>query len=288
MATKFTIQDFNKKYPDDDACLDAIFQARYGKVTTCPNCGKETKFYRIQDRKCYCCSFCGHQLHPLADTIFHKSDTSLQKWFFAIYLFSTSRNGVAAKELERQLGVTYKTAWRIAKQIRQLFEQNAEALKGIVEVDETYVGGKAHGKRGRGAENKTPVIGIVEREGKIKVTVTADTKQSTVMPLIKATVEKGSKVMTDEYNVYNGVKEAGYEHETVAHGEKEYARGNVHTNTLEGFWSQFKRSVDGTHHFVSPKYLQLYADEHAWKRNHRLSSLPMFDLMLSRAAKQIE
>jgi transposase len=121
-VSDFTLQQFNEKYPDDDACLEAIFNARYGDLKTCPHCYKETKFYRIQDRKCYCCSFCGSQLYPLAHTIFHKSETPLRLWFFAIFLFASSENGVSAKELQRQLGVTYKCAWRIASKIRPLFD----------------------------------------------------------------------------------------------------------------------------------------------------------------------
>src|SRR3989344_5358709 len=110
---KFTINHFHQIYPDNDSCLDAIFQARYGHIKTCPKCKKETKFNRIKIRKCYCCQFCGFQLHPVAGTIFHKSDTPLKNWFYALYLFSTSKNGVSAMELQRQLGCTYKTAWRI-------------------------------------------------------------------------------------------------------------------------------------------------------------------------------
>ncbi len=118
---KFTIKQFEAKFPDEAACLDYMFQKRFGDLGECPHCHKKTKFYRVKNRKCYACPFCSLQLHPLADTIFHKSSTSLKDWLRAIYLFSNSKNGVSAKELERHLGVTYKTAWRMAKQIRQLF-----------------------------------------------------------------------------------------------------------------------------------------------------------------------
>lgn len=158
----FTVLEFHKKYPDDNACIQEIFENRYGTLKVCPACKKNTNFTRVSDRKCWACQWCGHQLHPLADTIFHKSDTPLTKWFFAIYLFANSKNGVAAKELERQLGVTYKTAWRIAKQIRLLMDQSHPVLSGTVEADETYVGGRPRrdGKphaTGRGTK-KIPVI----------------------------------------------------------------------------------------------------------------------------------
>jgi transposase len=120
-VAKFTIKEFHAKYPDDNACLDEMFKQRFGDLTECPNCSKPFKYYRRNDRKAYACAFCSNMLYPLADTIFHKSSTSLKNWFFAIYLFANSKNGVAAKELERHLGVTYKCAWRMAKQIRALF-----------------------------------------------------------------------------------------------------------------------------------------------------------------------
>ena len=157
---KFTFKDFNEKYPDDNACLSEIFENRYGHLKTCPSCKKETKFHKVSDRKCYACQYCGFQIHPLANTIFHKSETSLKSWFYAIFLFANSKNGVSGKELQRQLGVTYKTAWRIAKQIRLLFSSDIRKLSNTVEANETYIGGKGRGKRGRGAENKTAVFGL--------------------------------------------------------------------------------------------------------------------------------
>ncbi|HEV2403163.1 MAG TPA: IS1595 family transposase [Candidatus Saccharimonadales bacterium] len=140
---RYTIEQFNQQYLTEDACLDSIFRNRYGDLEACPNCGVvDAKFYRLKERKAYSCQHCRYQIHPLAGTIFHKSDTPLRSWFFAIYLFGTSKNGVSAKELERHLGVTYKTAWRIAKQIRLLKQQDSNRLSGVIEADETYIGGK--------------------------------------------------------------------------------------------------------------------------------------------------
>ncbi len=121
---KFTIKQFNEKYQNDDICLSEIFLNKYSESKYCPDCENSFSFHKVSNRKCYACSYCGYQLHPLADTIFHKSSTSLKSWFYAMFLFSTSKNSVSAKELERQLGVTYKTAWRMAKQIRTLFEES--------------------------------------------------------------------------------------------------------------------------------------------------------------------
>lgn len=197
---------------------------------------------------------------------------------------SQSKNGVAAKELERHLGVTYKCAWRIAKQIRLLMIEDSTPLIGkeIIEADETYIGGIRKGKRGRGAEGKTPMFGVVERKGSVKAKVIPNVKQVTLMPLVESMVSPNSVITTDESNSYNKVKSLGHLHETVRHGRGEYVRGDVHTNTIEGFWSQFKRSVHGTFHAVSPKYLQTYLNEFSFRYNHRTSVLPLPVVMFSR------
>lgn len=283
---KFTIKDFNKLYPDDKACLDEIFRNRYGDLKVCPGCKKETNFYKVKGRKVYACQYCGYQISPLADTIFHKSSTSLKDWFYSIYLFSVSKNGVSAKELERQLGVTYKTAWRIAKQIRLLFKQNKDLLSDIVEIDETYVGGKHKGKRGRGSENKTSVIGLAQRKGNLKAKVTENTNSYTIKSIIKDSVEIGINLITDEYRSYSSLNKLGFKHFTVSHGKEIWVEGIAHTNTIEGFWSQLKRSINGTYHCVSPKYLQHYVDEFVYRYNSRLSSFPIFRKLVSLVGKQ--
>lgn len=283
--TKFTIKDFNTQYPDDNACLQSVFQNRYGKLKVCPSCEKNTRFYKVAKRKCYACQFCGHQLHPLSDTIFHKSETSLKTWFYAIFLFSNSKNGVSAMELQRQTGVTYKCAWRICKQVRFLMTQGNEPLQGVVEMDETYVGGVRPGKRGRGAEGKTPVFGMVERKGKVRAVVVSDVKTKTLMPIVLSSVKKGAVISTDEGNNYNRLKENGYEHGTIKHGKGQYANGMFHSNTIEGFWSQLKRSINGTYHAVSSKYLQGYVDEFSYRYSNR--GFALFPLMISRAVRPV-
>ena len=287
MKSKFTIKDFNKMYPDDKACLNEIFKNRYGYLKACPQCNKKTNFYKVENRKCYACQYCGYQISPLANTIFHKSSTSLKNWFYSIYLFSKSKNGVSAKELERHLGVTYKCAWRIAKQIRLLFRQNKKLLSDIVEIDETYIGGKHRGKRGRGSENKTSVVGLAQRKGKLKAKVTKNTKSSTIKSIVKNNVEVGIDIITDEYNSYNFVRKSGFKHFTVNHESKNWVNGIAHTNTIEGFWSQLKRSINGTYHCVSPKYLQFYVDEFVYRYNYRLSSFPLFLNLVLSVGKQV-
>lgn len=282
---KFTIAHLNKLYPNEDACLDALFQFRHGDISVCPSCSKSTKFYRVAGRKCYACPFCGHQLHPLADTIFHKSSTPLKLWFHAIFLFACSRNGVSAKELERQLGVTYKTAWRMAHQIRKLFKDDPGMLDFAVEADEAYLGGRRRGRRGRGAEGKTPVIGVVERGGKVVAQATADTTAKTIIPLLQSHVHPRAIILTDEYRSYSSLRDLGYLHATVQHGIWQWAKdGGVHTNTIEGFWGLLKPSLKGTYRYVSRKYLQTYVDEFSFRYNHRHSPVPLFETMTQKAA----
>jgi|AACY02.18.fsa_nt_gi transposase len=282
---KYTIKNLRSDFPTDEACLDFIFKNRWPKGLACPNCEKKD-FYRVKGRKSYACK-CGYQVSPTEGTIFHKSSTPLTLWFHAIFLMSQSKNGVAAKELERQLGVTYKCAWRMAKQIRLLMSDDDGPLGGkeIVELDETYIGGKAKGKRGRGAAKKTPVFGAVERDGKIKTKVVLNVRKLTLMPLIKNMVTGSSVIVTDESNSYNDVKKLGHLHESINHSKGQYVDGDVHTNTIEGFWSQFKRSVHGTYHSVSKKHLQLYLDEFSFRYSHRKSDVALPVLIFSKVGQ---
>ncbi len=281
---RYTIKQFNKQYPSEDACLDTIFRNSYGNVKYCPHCGAETKFYKLSDRKAYSCQHCRYQIHPLAGTIFHKSETPLKSWFFAIYLFGTSKNGVSAKELERHLGVTYKTAWRIAKQVRILMQQDDRQLSGTIEADETYIGGK-HTREGM-LSNKTAIMGMVEKKkgsGQVKAVATRRADATVALPFIRATASVGSKLHTDDSRIYSRVKR-DFSHEFVNHSKHEYSKAGVHTNTIKGFWGQLKRSLDGTYHCVSPKYLQLYVNEFVYRYN--LRDVAVCPVLIQQAAKR--
>lgn len=288
---KYNFKEFEADFPNDAACMEFIYRARWPKGATC-ECGKVDCFYRLAKRRAYSCSFCGAQIYPTSGTIFHKSETSLKSWFFAIFLMAQSRNGVAAKELQRQLGVTYKTAHRMGHKIRVLMHGGGNLLSGIVEADETYVGGKRTGKRGRGAEGKTAVVGVVERSGgdnigAVKAKVVDSVTTASAIGHIRKNVEPGAKIVTDELPVYNYVPKLGFQHAAVNHASGEYVKGKIHTNTIEGFWSQVKRSIDGTHHSVSRKYLQLYVDEFAFRYSHRWFDQPMFSLIVARVGEQL-
>lgn len=283
---KYTIKSFRTQFPDDAACLAFLFHSRYGKNGPVCECGKSKCFYPRTSRKTFACSWCGHEVSPTVDTIFHKSPTPLLSWFHAIFLFATAKNGVAAKEIERQIGVTYKCAWRIARQIRLLMAEDGGTLGGIVEADESYIGGKhSGGKRGVGAEGKTPVFGVVERGGAIKAKAIPHARGATVMPLLATYVAPGSLLSTDESNIYNRAESIGFIHEKVKHSAGQYVRGSVHTQTIDGFWSQFKRSLNGTHHSVSPKHLQAYLDEFCFRYSHRGDFRPLPETLFSRAGQ---
>lgn len=278
---KFTVQEFHRQFPDNETCLEHLFQTHHGHKA-CPKCGKIGNYHRQKNTAHYVCSCGGHQISPKAGTIFEKSDTDLVKWYFAIFLMSQSRNGVAAKELERSIGVTYKTAWRMQKQIRLLMTDDPVLQQGEVEADETWIGGRR--ERKHKMENKTIVFGSVERKGKVNTMIVPDASEASLYPHIRDNVAKGSRLMTDEWRAYKSITNMyDLEHSTVKHSAREWKRGNTHTNTIEGFWSQLKRSIDGTYHVVSPKYLPFYLAEFQFRWNHgRSSSEHLFSFLLSR------
>jgi transposase len=260
---KYTMQRFKTLYPNDDACLEKVFQNRYGDLKLCPKCGAETKFYRVKKRQCYACMYCGKQLFPLSNTIFRSSSTSLWNWFYAIQQFSTHRNGVSAKTLERELGVTYKTAWRMAKQIRLLMEDDVDPLggSGPVEVDEAE-----YGHQGK-AKNARAFIAI-ERGGHAKAQVTDWPSTRRAMSFIRANMEAGIELYSDGSYIYKWT-DKDYNHSSVIHSKKEWTRGDTHINTVEGIWGFIEGCINGTYRNVSPKYLQGYLNEFIYRYNHR-------------------
>ncbi len=301
--------EFMREFPDDATCLEWLWRNRYsedGERARCPKCETERVFKRYetaQRRQSWTCTGCGHHIQPTAGTIFEKSSTSLHLWFYAMYLMTSTRCGISAKQLERELGVTYKTAWRMAHLIRhELMTDDGHApLSGTVEVDETYVGGKRRYRKGEEAprnvegglkrgrrkkedENKTIVFGMVEREGEVRASVVPDTKFATLLPLLREHVLPRSVVYTDEAHHLRQIAGHGYRHERIYHRAKVYVRGKVHTNTVDGFWSLLKRGIDGVYHAVSAKHLQGYLNEYAWRYNHRQDGRAQFETLLLRSA----
>ncbi len=281
MAKAFTIKEFFKRFPDDDACLALLMKVRYGETTECPKCGKTGRFARLAKLPAYSCPWCGHHIHPMQGTPFERTHTALQKWFYAMYLFTTTRHGVPAKELQRQLGVTYKTAWRMGHEIRKYMadvdgDHPLGGGKGVVEADKAFIGGKDK----RGHDDKSVVLGMVERGGDIITRVVAGRGEYFVVPHIIENVLPGARIATDEARAFARLPEEGFAHGTVNHSAKEYVRGPVHTNTIESFWARLKASIRGTHVHVSRHHLQKYLREFEFRFNLRRSPHLMFDLLL--------
>ena len=255
----------------------------------CRKCEEVRPHHRLKQRKAYSCQKCGTHVYPLAGTIFEKSRTPLKSWFYAMYLMSTTRMGISAKQVERELGVTYKTAWRMFRQIRALMDEDGGRLSGTVEVDETFVGGKPRYKQPRkGARPssdptaKKPVVGMVERGGDVKAWVAPNVRSTTIRPLMEAHVMPASTVYTDEARQYGLVRRSGYQHRRINHSANVYVDGDVHTNTIEGFWSLLKNGIRGAHRMVGRDYLQSYVNEYTFRYNHRDDVQPMFSTIAQR------
>jgi transposase-like protein len=292
---RFTINDFNEQFFDNDACLGWLMEQRYpGSRAICSYCKVERKHHRITTKKAYACDHCGTYISPMAGTIFEKSSTSLRLWFYAMYLMSATRCGISAKQIQRECGVTYKTAWRMFKQIRTLMQEDL-TLSGEVEMDETFYGAPKKNqhanKRKVGThKDKQPIFGVVEREGRVTTKVVANVKEKTLLPIVVERVLPASIVYTDSYTSYDNVRWMGknYKHERINHTAGIYVMGQVHTQTIEGFWSLLKRGIGGVYHSVSTKYLQSYCDEYSFRYNRRAGNEPMFTSLLSQVVAKAE
>jgi transposase len=291
---RYTVADFNREFPNDDACLEHIKEQRWpGGVTECAKCGVERKHYRVTGRTAYACDHCGNHIYPLAGTVFEKTTTSLKTWFYAMYLMGSTRCGISAKQIQRETGVTYKTAWRMFRQIRSLLSEDGLQLEGsTVEMDETYMGGKRRdgrrGRPGRGDRKHKCVVGMVEREGgRVRAIVATDATRKSLHGIAKEYIMPKSTIFTDELPSYNGLdKINGYRHRRINHSAGVYVRGNVHTNTIEGFWSLVKRGIGGVYHSISAKHLQNYLDEYCFRYNRRNNGNLLFKAILERVSER--
>jgi transposase len=289
---RYTMKHFNAEFPNDVACLEYVKEHRWPNgIAPCAKCKMDRKHHHVGNRTAYACDHCGNHIYPLAGTIFEKSSTPLKTWFYAMYLMGSTRCGISAKQIQRETGVTYKTAWRMFRQIRTLLSEPDLRLEGpTVEVDETYMGGVRKYNRGRpmrGDKKKTPVIGLVERGGRAYAKVIKNAKASTLVPIIRNRVIPGSVIYTDELPAYNTVAEnRRYTHYRINHKHQGYVRGHIHTNSVEGLWSLLKRGIGGVYHAVSPEYLQTYLDEYCFRYNHRFEGNLQFKTILGRISRR--
>ncbi len=309
-----------REYPDDATCLEWLWRQRCsddGAHAHCPKCKQTRKFHKVKTRPSWSCDSCGHHVHPTAGTIFHGSATSLHLWFYAMYLMTSTRCAVSAKHLERELGVTYKTAWRMANLIRNklMVEDGDEPLSGEVEADETFFGGKPRAadirrsqrearyptQRGAMARKpKTPVFAAVERGGRVRATIIPDSSAPTLRGQLHRFVLPEARLITDEWRGYTAVGREFRQHDTINHGAHVYVSGDVHTNQIEGFFGNLKRGISGNYHSVSRKWLQGYLNEFVWRYNRRYvrkengkriivtTDRTMFALLIDRATVDVD
>jgi transposase len=290
---RYTINDFNRQFPDDDACLEFLKEQRYPKgVAHCEKCDKTRKHHRVTGRPAYACDYCGSMISPMAETIFEKSSTSLRLWFYAMYLMSSTRCGISAKQIQRETGVTYKTAWRMFKQIRTLFAEDIRLEGLLVEMDESYFGArrKRGSKRGRpGADSpKQCVVGIVERQGRAIALTSENATKQNLLRIAKERIMPESTVFTDDWVGYSDFGKEGYTHHRINHSEKVYVAGNIHTQTIDGLWALIKRGIGGVYHQVSKKYLQSYLDEYTFRYNRRDQGNLIFTSILKKISERAD
>lgn len=282
------LRDFFEIYSTDERCLYKLFSLKYGFKPYCSFCKRRRSFKKLDGRPVYQCGG-GHQISPLAGTIFENSSTHLQLWFYAIFIMTVTRSGISAKALQRELKVTYKTAWRMMKQIRMAMgKEEGNLFSGIVEVDETYVGGKGINRAyewRQGRKKKEVLMGMVERGGRARISHIESASHTILINQIKEHIDPRAHVMTDDASSYNSLYRHGYfKHYTVDHSAKEYVRNKLfHTNSVEGLWGRIKPAVKGVYRNVSPKYLESYMDEYCFRYNNRKSPDEMFELILSQA-----
>ena len=287
MSKAPTLREFLAQFPTEESCLDHLFQVRYGTDFNCPKCSRPAKYSRVKSRRAYQCNWCAHQVYPTAGTPFDRTRTPLRDWFFVMFEFTASRNGVAAKEVQRQLGVTYKTAWRMCHEIREYMGDvdGSDIVGGpgeIVELDETYVGGKPRGLgAGKISPNKMLVLGMMERGGNLVTKIIPDRKRASIWPAVSESVAPGSILHTDELASYGSISLRGFRHQTVNHSEGTYVSPKgVTVNGIEGAWSALKRGINGTHIHVSAKHLSKYLGEFEFRHNMRHVPHLMLDRLM--------
>lgn len=266
-------------FHSEDAARGFMERIRWPNGPVCPHCGS-IEAYRLEPKEgstspvrkgVFKCKACRRQFTITVGTIFEDSHIPLNKWLLAIYLMCSSKKGMSAHQLHRSLDLTYKSAWFMAHRIRYTMTQPplVDKLRGIVEADETYVGGRAHGKRGRGADKKVPVFALVERGGRVRSFGVKRVTGENLKSIMRQHVDSGAHIMTDEFAAYNGLQREFASHDVVGHADGEYVRGMAHVNTAESFFSLLKRGIYGTFHHVSPHHLHRYLAEFGFRYDLR-------------------
>ncbi len=289
IAETISIPQLFRMFPDEESCIEWFEKTRWNGIPTCHRCGSQSDITEEKPRS-YWCKACRRRFNVKTGSILHATKRPLQDWIYVIYTVLTSRKGVSAMQLSKELGCQYRTAWHMLHRVREACGTGDFTLSKVVEVDETYIGGKEGSKheakklkQGRGAVGKAAVVGIRERGGKVKAKHVERTNTATLVPLVEETVEHGSTVYTDDAAAYGALSSISnqYVHDTVAHGKGEYVRGDVHTNGIESVWAVLKRSIHGTWHHVSPKHLSRYVNEASFRLNEGNVEIDTIDRMES-------
>jgi transposase len=301
----YSLMEFVKAFPDDEACLQWLWRTRFspdGQHAYCAKCQQDRPFKRYptaQRRFSWTCTGCGRHKSATAGTIYEGSATSLHLWFYAGYLLTSTRCGISAKQLEREIGVTYKTAWRMLNKLRTIaMADDTGPLSGDVEVDEASVDGKPKRQQGPRVSTATTrsdaaklrersratVFAAVERGGRIKATVLPSRRGPALKRQVVEWVDPSSIIITDDWPAYNGLDRRFISHSRINHSAGMYVEGSTHTNTVEGFFGHLKPSIKGTYRQVSHRWLQGYLNEFVWRRNARLTPDAMFQQLLRHAA----
>jgi len=279
-----------ERFGSEDKCHAYLEELRWPDGVKCPRCDSD-KISRIAKRRQFDCDGCRYQFSVRVGTLFHDSKLPLWKWFLAVYVMGESKKGVSANQLKRMLGVSYKTAWYLCHRIRSaMHDESGELLRGIVEADETYIGGKVRRgtyKTKREAtrhrlDNKTVVLGAVERGGRVRLRMSPDSTSESIKGFLKDVVHDDAEaIYTDSNRAYHGIEDHNTKHESVDHSDNEWVRGQIHTNTVESVWSLFDRSVIGAYHKLSVKHLPAYLDEAAFRWNNRTNPYLFRDTILA-------
>ena len=278
---KIDLPDLIERFRSEERCRTYLEGLRWPEGVRCPRCNSD-KMSRVHKRGQFDCDSCRYQFSVKVGTIFHDSHLKLSKWFLATFMICEAKKGVSANQLGRTLGVSYKTAWYLCHRIRAAMKDaTPEPLRGIIEVDETYIGGKVRG-RGHGYKgNKAMVVGAVQRGGPIRLKVEKRNNRKTLHTFIRSVVaDEAEAIHTDEWRPYRGIADHNTRHETVNHMQEEWVRGDVHTNTVEGVWSLLKRSIVGSYHQLSVKHLPAYLDEISFRYNNRDNPFLFRDTLL--------
>lgn len=297
-----SIRDFDSLFElldyfnTEEKCIDYLAKVKWNGGVECPYCANDKAYRLTTGRKNWKCSKCRKQFSVRVGTMFEDSRISLRKWFVAIYLIAAHKKGISSHQLAKDIKVTQKTAWFMLSRIRTSFEPTKEVFTNTVEIDESWYGGleknkhmnkRTKGTQGRSAKTKTPILGILERDGKVYALPVADTKAKTIIPIIKEKIVKGGTVYTDEWKSYRTLA-TDYDHQFIKHSAHQYVDGAIHTNNIENFWSLLKRGINGIYHHVSDKHLAKYVNEYTFRYNNRkMTDGSKFDVCIANATQKI-